>query len=120
MKRLNTSIGISGITSLLMGITTLLFCYSVSAEEYNDWSGQYAGMSLGVMAGKVNPSTTVTKGISYYSQDEDVTKLNRRAFRILCQLMLTKYLRRHLNDLQSGSPTETMSYSSSGLALSIS
>ena len=76
MKRLNTSKGISGITSLLMGITTLLFCYSVSAEEYNDWSGQYAGMSLGVMAGKVNPSTTVTKGISYYSQDEDVTKLN--------------------------------------------
>lgn len=44
----------------------------------------------------------------------------RRAFRILCQLILTKYLRRHPNDLQNESPVETMSYSSSGLALSIS
>lgn len=43
-----------------------------------------------------------------------------RAFRILCQLILAKYLRRHPSDLQNESPVETMSYSNSVLALSIS
>lgn len=43
-----------------------------------------------------------------------------RAFRILRQLILTKYLRPHLRDLQNESPVETMSYSSTGLALPIS
>ncbi|WGY47396.1 type I-F CRISPR-associated endoribonuclease Cas6/Csy4 [Vibrio sp. ABG19] len=42
-----------------------------------------------------------------------------RAFRILCQLILAKYLRRHPSDLQNESPVETMSYSNSVLALSI-
>lgn len=44
----------------------------------------------------------------------------RRAFKNLCQLILAKYLRRHPSAPRSGSLVETMSYSSSGLALSIS
>lgn len=52
--------------------------------------------------------------------DNNAHAFTVRAFRILCQLILTKYLRRHPNDLQNESPVETMSYSSSGLALSIS
>ena len=44
----------------------------------------------------------------------------KRAFRILCQLIFVRDLRHHPSAHRSESPVETMSYSSSGLALSIS
>jgi hypothetical protein len=47
-------------------------------------------------------------------------KVWSRAFRILCQLILARDLRYHPSAHRSESPVETMSYSSSGLALSIS
>ncbi|QPL56144.1 hypothetical protein [Vibrio navarrensis] len=51
---------------------------------------------------------------------QEIKDIATRAFRILCQLILAKYLRRHPSDLQNESPVETMSYSNSVLALSIS
>lgn len=47
----------------------------VQANEPVDWSGQYAGVALGVVAGKVNPDVEATDG--NYFNTENLTDLKR-------------------------------------------